>query len=236
MLTPILGYTICPYGRVATETGLTKRAQGFYKWVNDRRKQYINIPLLKYPSKIMVFVGDYVYLPYSFMTMCSSVPFLKHASFFVTGTDLIHKKDWTLKHVLALIDFMPRSMMGDKITSYTEQVDLFLVHLREVDPDMWSQLIKERPKLDVEVDHVGRKALLKTVKPITFQTSPSYTKYTVVWEWDGEYAHTTSIHAYDSTWGEIKPETLEVKIKPADDAVVVIQDNAWVTSETKFVD
>ena len=126
------------------------------------------------------------------------------------------------------------AMIGDPITSYQKEVvPKFLLHLREVDPKMWKLLIKERPDLDTEPDHVGRKALLKTLNyPISWKTQGN--KYPVEWNWDGEKLTTNSHHAVNNTWCQLTPKELSLTVWPKDNQDIVVQDNSWVNNNTVF--
>lgn len=220
----------CPYGDYRTESGPTQRAGSYYGWVRDKQEQAKQHGgWLVTATNKLAFIGEYVYIPYSFADMCEAVlprkrPFLK-------------REDWTLEAVLKLIDFRPRALFTSEVIKdyQKESVPLLIAHIRELDPDMWQQLIAARPELDVAPNYVGRKAILKTLAaPISI---PAYdNRYPVPWVWDGEYATTTSFESYEKTWGHIKAESLVLKVKPKDDATVKVADNSWVTPETIFVD
>jgi hypothetical protein len=100
---------------------------------------------------------------------------------------------------------------------------------------MWRLLAAARPDLDTVPDYVGRKVLLRTLKPPIAWTT-GHEKYPVVWCWDGLRVSTRSEDAYSQTWGRIKLPAFDLTGVPADDTVIVVQDNAWVTAETVFVD
>lgn len=235
MLAPVIGRTRCPYGKVNRETGPTKRARSFYPWLQERRKKYDGIPRLDTPPKMLAVVGDYVYLPYSHITMNEDLPFSSHASLFASGTCLLKKEDWTVENVIKIIDFVPRTIFGDHVIEsyHKEEIPKFLLHLREQDSDMWQQLVKEKQTLDQEPDHVGRKAFLSTLNyPIEWTTK--HPKYNVTWTWDGEFVTTASPHAYHHTWGDIEIHSMELKAKPCGNTVIVVKDNSWVNPSTKF--
>lgn len=240
MLTPLLGWTRCPYGRIQTESGPTRRAAGYSKWISDRRERYAGTPTLGYPATKMAFVGDYVYLPYAHMTMCKEVPFPQHDSMFVSGTGLLSKADWTFDTVDKLIRFRPRTYidMREVVDYQQKSVPLFLFHLREVDPDMWEQVAAEHPELDTPADHRGRKALLRTLKAgISWTTSGgNRSSYPVTWRWDGSLVRTCSEHAYNKTWGDLSLSELEITATPDENAAIAVMDNCWVTEHTVFVD
>lgn len=228
--------TRCPYGQITTETGFTRRARKFSRWIQDRKDEYPDVPHLTYPKMRMAVVGEYVYLPYAHMAMCEAVPFGEHAGFMCSGTRLLPMPEWTVENVLRLIDFRPRAMMGGEITSYQkEAAPLFLLHLREEDAVMWQQVTAARPELDVAPNHVGRKALLKTlISPIDWTVVYRSGQYPVEWNWDGQYVTTQSPNAYNNIWGEVKAESVEVRLVPSDDAEVEVLHNEWVNDETVF--
>lgn len=226
----------CPYGRSQREEGPTKRAAKFHEWVSQKEKLHEGVPFLSIPPDKMAFIGDYVLLPYTHLAMCKSIPFLKHSSFLSSGVPFLPRQNWTVDTVLTMLQFRPQAMMGGEITSYQkEALPKFLVHLREVDPEMWTQLIAVRPELDKQASHIGRKALLSTLKT-GIEWTESATQYPVNWHWDGTVLTTTSINAYSATWGRVGIGSVVIQATPKSDATVVVQSNEWVTRETVFAD
>lgn len=236
IMVTVLGWQRCPYGSMSTETGLTRRARGYDGWIKDKKERYADIPQLGLPKCKMAFIGDYVYLPYAHMTMCKRVDFTSRASLFVSGDCMLSRDYWSAGVALTLIDFRPQAIMGGEIRSYQEEcVPLFIQHLREIAPDTWSEIIKIRPSLDVEQDYVGRTAILSTLRhPIEWTTRGN--NYPVTWKWDGLRVTTSSTHAYNSTWGRLALSGLDLSATVTEKTTVVVQDNAWVTDETVFVD
>lgn len=237
-LKPLLDWTKCPYGRIERREGYTSCAQKFSEWITKEKNRFPEVPVLKNPLQKLEFVGDYVYLPYTHMDHCKKVPFLERSTLLSNGQCLIKKKNWTLKTVLALIDYQPEDFLGGTISDYKQEtVPIFISHIREQDPEMWSELVKERPELNKTPDYVGRHALLQTLKPPLEWTCASYNgEYPVTWVWDGSYLYTNSMNAYQNTWGQCKLKTIELKAEPEDDTVIEIKDNNWVDEETIFRD
>lgn len=246
MMVAIFGAKKCPYGKFTREVGFTSKARKYSEWIYDRKQKYKGVPFLKEAPCKLAFVGDYVYVPYPFANAPkgiveqwkekdSDIPFLSYSNTF-SGSPLIAKKDWTLETVLKLIDFRPSAMFGGEIPDYqAKSVPSLIAHLRENDPVMYEELIKVRPELDKTPNFIGRIAFIKTLKPGI--VIPAYnSEYPVVWKWDGEFLTTDSVSVYNSTWGNISGESLELKMKPKDNAVVKVADNAWVTENTKFKD
>ena len=228
----------CPYGDVKTVSGPTQRARSYSGWVAERRDETDGIPCLSAPPKKMAFIGDYVYLPYSHMTMCKSVPFLSHYSLAFSGKPFVQRDDWTVNVVETLVRFRPLSLTGHEIASYRKKdVPRFVSHLRECDSAMFAELVKRCPEFDTAPDYVGRKAILSTLKaPIEWTETSSNGKYPVTWRWDGVYAVTQSEHAYNDTWGGMKRGKVDIRLVPRERQAIVVRDNAWVTDETEFVD
>lgn len=225
----------CPYGTLRCEEGPTKRAAKCYEFVRDMKEKHRYVPWLNPPTCKMEIIGDFVLLPYAHMTMCESVPFKLRVSLFGFGDQFLQKEFWTVETVVALIDFLPRAIMGGIIDSYQkEEVPKFLLHLRETDPEMWKQLIAVRPALDIAPNHVGRKAILTTLNhPLEWIESNKH-GYNVGWKWDGETLTTESMHAFSETWGCIKAQSVVIHVKPKRGETVVVQSNAWVNEKTEF--
>lgn len=224
----------CPYSKVFREEGYTKRARKYNSWINKYKEKYAGVPRLSPPAKKLAFVGDYVYLPYAHLESCRDDLDLKNKLIGAVSACILHKDDWNIENVLKIIRHQPKSwLMGQIIPDYqNKQIPLFLLHLRDADPKMWDQVICEMPHLDKAPNHVGRKALLKTLDhPIEWTTSKSYP---VKWKWDGKYLITNSLNAYSKTWCDVKLESLELKAIPKDNTEVEVKSNDWVTSETVF--
>jgi len=232
----ILSRHRCPYGKMSIEEGFTKRAGKCGAWVRERKERYEGVPSLGYPGKKMAFVGDYVYLPYPHAAMNETLPWLAPGGAFLSENPFLPKSSWSVATVKSIIVFRPHAMIGGEIKSYQkEEMPKFLLHLRKEDPSMWKELCKERPDLDKMPDHVGRMALLRTLRaPIEF--GPDDSRYPVEWRWTGKQVITSSKDAYDKTWGGVKLESLKLMGVPAKDAAIKVEDNEWVTEKTVFVD
>jgi hypothetical protein len=238
VMTGIMGPK-CPYGYKRREQGPTKRAAKFWDFVTDKKKLAKEVGWnVGYAADKIAFIGDYVYLPYSFANgQNSPLPFLQKGGFMISGSDFIRREDWTLDFVLKFIGYRPQAMFGGEIKDFqTKSVPRFLTHLREVDPDMWTQLIAVRPEYDTTPNHVGRKALLRTLaSPLTINVA-KHLSYPVQWQWDGKALKTNSVHTYCSTWGDMPAKSIQLELTPPDNAAIKVESNDWVTADTVFVD
>lgn len=244
----------CPYGKRQREEGPTRNARKYDDWRQEQLARIQGLKRPKDPATRLAFIGDYVYLPYAFMDMVGTpqdyarfdkwphntalpdIPWLGPARFMSPSCQFLPRSAWTLETVLRLIDGRPQAWLGGTITDYQQKsVPLFLRHLAEEDPVMWQQVIAARPQLDQPPVYVGRKALLRTLKPgITL--GPRDPRYPVIWQWDGEYLVTHDKDAYNNTWGGLTLSEFTLTAVPAADAVIEVKDADWVTSQTVFID
>lgn len=241
----VLSIRNCPYGSLNHRKGFTHRARNFYKWLAEQREEFKDVGVLSSPVQKLAFVGDYVFVPYTHADMNEAIPFLSHSSFLYSGSCFIKKEEWTVATIRKIVDFHPYAMMGGEIMSYQrESVPLFLRHLEELDVEMFKKLVAECPtyleKYNLIVkNYVGRKALLKTLKPpFDFTTSGSREgRYRVKWQWDGKQLKTNSEHAFAQTWAEVPwNDSMEIVLTPTDKTAIVVESNDWVTKETAFID
>lgn len=222
----------CIYGKFRREEGYTRRANNFRRWIETKRQEFANIPYLSSPPNKIAFIGDYVYLPYAHMNHLDSPgAFGQKSHLFSSGSDFLPKEHWNVKTVLALINFRPQALFGGEIASYQkEQVPLFIEHIREVDPDMWRQLIEIRPDLNKEPNYIGRLAKLNTLNyPIKIQISDAQ------YEWTGKELVTQEDKPLSFTH-RTNVASCEIRIVPKDNVSVKVMDNAWVNSNTEFLD
>lgn len=227
----------CPHGKNLKEEGFTKNAKAYQSWINERKEKYADVlRKLKHAEDIMAVVGDYIYLPYSHADMNKNVPFLRHDLYLLPGIKLVKKEDFNLNTIKNIISFRPQAMMGGEITSYqNEIVPKFILHLSEVFPELYNELIKEMPELTItkeNVNYVGRKALLATVKVGSTFTHHKGQSYEEKWTWDGEYMN---YKGNKLSFAITEFDSVEIKLKPKANAIITIEDNEQVTKETKFV-
>ena len=68
--------TECPYGDLSVETGPTPRSKNYYSWVSDKKKKYEGAKRLGQAGSVLARVGEYIFLPYSFLGKNEKVPFV----------------------------------------------------------------------------------------------------------------------------------------------------------------
>ncbi len=229
----------CKYGKVRTVTGYTSRAKKYY----DFKKEWENhekYSKLKYPPRKMGVIGDEVVLPYPHINIKEN----ENGSLAIEGPMLFSNKiafvdisKFTAEFINKLCTFRPQAIMGGEITSYRrETVPLLLAHLKEVMPDKYAEVKSKYPGLIKEINYVGRKALLNTIKPCNIAyKSRQYPQFNEEWYWDGEIL--TWVNGYVSSFSITKDyEVSEIKIKPSEKSTITITNNEQVTEKTVFVD
>jgi len=215
----------CPYGVQRTEVGPTRRARKFHTWINERRERYKHIPYLKGVKNKLAFIGEYVYLPYSFMSMNKEV-FEKPSSFCLSGSCFLPVEQWNIATVESLISYRPQAMMGGVIRDYQrEQVPMFIQHLREQARNLFDQL-------DVEtqaraISPVGRKAYIATLRE-----GAVFNIKDVEWTWS---ANAFTCKNGSSTFLPISGE-VHTTIYPKDHEVIEVQSEDQVYELTEYLD
>lgn len=212
----------CLYGNAQREVGPTQRAKTFYTWLSERRRLAEHVGHLDAPPRRLARIADHIWLPYAHMgdilerIRGSKSPFVPQAEF-------------TPTLIAALAGGRPLDWFGSEIRAYQRDVvPAFVAHLSEGYPDLLRETAALSPRVQAvlaTLTKVGRKARLRTLRPNvgTFEG----------WTWDG-------VHLTSSDRASFPPFTKfgarELRILPAEDAVVTITDNAQVTADTVFED
>lgn len=224
----------CEYGVKKRLTGYTKKAKGYYKWINDKRAElggHVNV--INEAKTMIAQVGDYVYLPYAHMNMNERLPFKQHANIFVTGSYFMPMSAFTVNNMVIMVDYRPQALMGGEITSYrADSLPKFLQHLKEKYPDKFNELTHLRPEVlqMVRTTNVGRMALLSSIKPGVEIVNHVHKDK---WLWDGVYLHSLT---FKPNFLIVKAESVDVKLKPVEGVTVKISDDNQVTPDTIFID
>lgn len=227
----------CEFGSVSTHKGYTSRAKKYHQFRNKWR-DHEEYGKLKSPPKKLGLIDDIVVFPYPFIRikeLDDGSLGIGHPSF---GSDraFVDYDKFTVELIHRICTFRPQAMMGGEITSHQkETVPLFLAHLKEVLPERYKEFTDKYDEF-TEVDYVGRKALLKTIKPSdVFYEAARHPRLNSEWHWDGELL--TYKKGYVSSFSITEDyEIEEIKLKPNDKSVVEIWSNNQVSESTIFVD
>jgi len=228
----ILGWAKCPYGFVSQEIGFTKRARKYHFWIKERKDKYHDVlNSLKNHSDKIAFVGDYVFLPYAYMTNNESIPFLAHGGAFRHGNCFLSKEHFTIDNIINMIEFKPHALMGGEITDYQKkEIPKFLNHLKEMYPAIYEEVLKRKSGIEDKTNSlspIGRKAYLKTIKQGTVFGKDDR------WIWNGECFISDSATVLSTPRG-IKYEAKEIKLKPEKNQIVEIEREDQVDDNTEY--
>lgn len=241
LLMRTFGGTRCEFGKVQRIKGYTSRAKKYgefkRKWKEHDQYNKLSAP----PTKLGI-IGDYIVFPYPYVQVFKNDHgrwVVDHPALMLNKKEFIPMKDFTLDLIYRICSFKPQAIMGGTITDYQkETVPLFLDHLKELLPDTYEAFIQAYPQFkEKEINYVGRKALLKTLKApsLVRYKSKQYPKFNECWEWDGEYLRYKE--GYVSSFRVTQDyDVVEIVLKPTDEATVYIESNDQVTEKTVFVD
>lgn len=227
------GCTLGDY--VESKKGYTSRAKkyGEFKSNWQSHEEYNK---LKYPVKRVGLIGDYVVFPYSHIGIKVQEDNITFINPYITNNkDLIPLRLFDEEFIYRLCKFKPQAMFGGNITDYTEQeIPNFLIHLKEVLPELYNSFVNKYTEFDTIRSNVGRKALIVTLNPCKLQyTASSYPELNSEWYWDGEYL--TYESGYVSRFNiDSNAEVVEIKLKPNKESLVVISDDNQVNENTVF--
>lgn len=228
----IFGGVKCPHGINKIEYGFTRKAQSFKKWMNDKKQQYESVLEKVDCQNIyekLVDLGDYVYLPYPYITnLVNSLPFIINRNF-------CKKEDFTPENMLSIIEFMPKALMGGVITSFQEkEAPRFVEHLMTEMPEKYSELVEKYPDIKIKfakekINYIKRKAILSTVK-IGSEFKDVDGNILI---WDGEFF---TCENWASLFLPFRCKVASIKTKPAENEIIEITSNEQVDEHTRFID
>lgn len=223
----------CPYGRIYKEEGFTRRARRYSSWISERRKKVEGIAQLSSQDKACR-VGEYIYFPYPHWSLDGSVGVNKRAGLFTSHDEFFKEEDFTIEFFESIVNAIPRAIFDNReIKSYQKEVvPLMVQHMKEAFPEFckeWAQKYPDTAAKFKEVDHTGRTALVRTLKPgCTFKADNKE------FHWDGEFVSMDS-----NNFGILFPirgTFTDIRMKPGESAKVKITDNSQVCESTVFVD
>lgn len=221
----------CPYGKQYTKEGFTSRARNFYEWIRTEKQKNQNVGTLESPPCKFSVVGDYIYIPYSFVNMNKNVPFESRSAFGSSGALFLKKEHFTVDAIISMIKFRPQALFGGEITSYqTEVVPKICKHVSEVFPELWAETIAKEPLIAdklVSYTNVKRKAKLNTLVPDVGNFNG--------WTWNGKFLTKKGGNSIGTPLANYNAVE-ETIIVPAHDAIVKITDDEQVDENTEFVD
>ena len=221
----------CKFGRKEVIHGYTQRATKYHDWINKRKKESEGVGPLKAAPQKMGKIGSKIYFPYPHWYMILNLPEEIQGNAW-KNIYWIPENLFNADLLIQIIEGKPHAMMGGEIKSYQKEiVPKIVLHLKEIFPGIWENLIQKKPCLgerSKELSHIGRKAILSTLIPgCEFEIERKGT-----WKWDGEFL---TCENYEGFFLPVKgPAT--IKIKPEDGASVIVTNEVMTNHHTEFID
>ena len=213
----------CPYAKKYYKEGVTKRSSNYYSFINSA-KLVFDTEYEKIGKKIsglyhISLLGDkkVVFLPLSHLNNYVN-PILNELH--MEKEEFIATEHFTPENINKLLNFHPEALFGGEITTYQkEEIPKFVRDLKIYFPELFNECVKgTRFEEKIEtINHVGRKALVKTLLPGKVKISIH------IWNWDGEKLTATA-----SVLNSVGLNNEPLTMIPNDNTVVTVVDNATV--------
>ena len=229
----------CMFGECVSKKGFTHRSKKYadFKSKYENSKVYNSLRSVNLNDGALGVIDEFVTLSYPHLYITSELalddPWKNNSyrSFFIP------KNLFTVEFIYKICTFRPNALYGGEIDEFRKEVvPLFLAHLKEVMPILYDEFINKYKKFDKPINYIGRKAILKTTNPFMIEDkSEKYPDLKSKWYWDGQYL--IYKEGYSGVSSVINSfEVDELKLRPADNAFVIIVDNRQVNKNTIFID
>lgn len=216
----------CKFGKKENIRGWTskaKKGREFYsKWKNDEC-----YGKLKEPNQTIGIVDDIVILNIDCMKINENNIPVEDVGFGKTRLSYIQLKELTPDLIKQICELRPKTIFGyEPIRSYYEEyIPKFLDDLKRNYKDIWNKFVKKYPEYDKEINYVGRKAYISSLRnELEIYSANNKWKikngYIICDDW-------CDFYPFNARYGE-------VKIKITDDMVCEISNNEQVDENTKF--
>ncbi len=143
----------CVYGKVTRTDGWTPRAKKYNLFLKEWRQKEKENPISQPKESRVTFIGDYVWLPYSFMNnvdgLRQGIIFKAYSGFMGTGINFMLQEHFTPETIVKLVEFRPQAVFGGTITSYFDEiVPRFLADLWDVAPALYDDALALKPEIE----------------------------------------------------------------------------------------
>lgn len=113
----------CIYGKAEREMGWTRSAQKFTPFIEKAKAETRQFPkLTRFGIDKIARIGEYVWLPFSFMEHCLDVPFIEKWYTWKRPYPFMKRADFTPEVIVTLLNFHPIALNGEEIFQYQQDV------------------------------------------------------------------------------------------------------------------
>ena len=213
----------CPNAEYHHEIGPTKRAQSYNNWVTSAKYLYSSTAK-EYKEKIAL-VADYIFIPISYLESYWTSAKVNG----VINKYFFKLENFDSKKIQEIVTYKPRNLYGDIVDNYEER-NKFILQLKEVCPDLYTQWVKDFPdtaKNFINLSNIGRTAYI-------YSLPDGYIDRGFIKE--GNYLINTELRdsLFRGKFGSELP--LNIKIEINKDMTVKITDKNTTDKNTVFVD
>lgn len=231
----------CRYGKNNVIKGYTSKAAKYY----DFKKKYTQDDVynkLTYPNEIVAVIDNELYMNLKYTLVRkennnnrTNSWYEKRFNDYVISDVGFSKGDlWlpldeiTTEFLDVIFSYSPQAMMGGTITDYKEKVVPDIIQtMKKVYPELYSKLIHDYPKYNVEPNYVGKYAYIKTMAEGSVLTDCHGNEFTLKDE---------SLICENMTRGFVpfNGESAKVVVCIKDKQKYKITDNSQVDDNTRF--
>lgn len=223
----------CPYGKVSTNQGFTKRSKKCSSFIYEAKNLYTpqirgnnNLESLNFTCEI----GEYVYIDlphlHNYSNSIDKELGIEHEHF-------IPKEKFDFELVDKLLNYHPQALFGGEITNYQKKnIPQFIIQLKRYFPKLYKEVVKKHPQyqdLFSKINYVKKQAKVTTLLPSEVCLTCSMNNHL---QWDGEKLSGKAKNLISFT--DLDKDTM-IYIYPTDKDYVYICENDSVTEETEFL-
>lgn len=204
-------------------TGYTKKSRKYRDIYYDMKSKYPELEdKIKPYNDTLKDCGSYVYIDLPYLDTIRSNSFVSnHPNIFVNeNQNYIKKECWTPDLINDILNYKPRSVMGNEITEYQEKyMPMFLLNVKKHFPALYENLDRKTDKDEREL-LLGKYVPLKTLKPGVVGDVQGVVLLADKWNYDGEYltageecGNITVEHRIKAN-GDIKVRVIDINTVP----------------------
>lgn len=168
-------FTACPNGRTDTTVGYTSRAKK-YSLFKREAEEHPAYGKLRYPDCYVAVLGDWVYIRLVYFKIWrpttledDSRRHVKLENGYVLTESIycntpVKKNDLTADMLYIILSQEPTARNGQPITRYKKEVvPRVLSEVKKLLPELYKELVRLHPEMNVAPNNTGRRALVRTM-------------------------------------------------------------------------
>lgn len=232
----------CKFGKSQTIKGYTSRAAKYTSF----KERYTKDPLYNktsFPKSYVAVMGDTLFINSGYVDVNKrrddekwrrtvGNDYVLTDPGFGTGRIYLPMEDVSNELLKELFSFHPQLLMGnDRTNAWKKRVRQILQDMKACTPEIYQRFTAEYPEYIFEMDYIGKKAYVSSLKPGT-----RFTQNQNTWIYDGEYV--SSVGEIDiglvSPWWHQNGTKTAVRIKVNDEMTFTVESNDIIDGDVRF--